>query len=303
MFGPMHCGEAIPEPTVLAGSLPAPVASSRGRGWRGLVVERYRSVGAEFVLQSLAVLLALRAAPSGAPASTGGESPGHARARFGEVSVIPAGRPWHAKMQGRAQEFHALWLDPALIDRIAAQGEHGPAHRIELIETCDLRDAQIEQIAESLVAELENEQRCSGAYVEALASQLSVHLLRRHARAASGDARLRAAAAGALSPSQLRRAEQFMNAHLGKDLSLAQIAECVGMSPCHFAHLFKRASGIAPHQYLMARRVELAKVLLCETDLPIAEVAHRVGCTNQSHFSTLFHHAEAMSPRAFRRHH
>ena len=51
----------------------------------------------------------------------------------------------------------------------------------------------------------------------------------------------------------------------------------------------------------MARvRVEYAKSLLRETELSIAEIAYRVGCTNQSHFSVLFHRATAMTPSMFR---
>jgi AraC-like DNA-binding protein len=51
----------------------------------------------------------------------------------------------------------------------------------------------------------------------------------------------------------------------------------------------------------MARvRVEYAKSLLRETELSITEIAHRVGCTNQSHFSVLFHRATAMTPSMFR---
>jgi AraC family transcriptional regulator len=283
MFGFEHHGEGIPVPVVLAGLMPTPVASSCGRGWRGLVVERYRGANVDVVLQSPAVLVALGPRP-------------------GAASLIPAGRHWHWSAQACAQEFVALWLDPALIDAVASEMKHDPAQRVELVETHGARDAQLERIAESLIVELASEQRCAAAYVEAIAIQLAVQLLRRHARIASCDSRVRAVA-GTLSPAKLRRAAQFIDRHICEDLTLAQIAGCVDMSPCHFAHMFKQATGQAPHHYLMTRRVESAKCLLRETDLSIAEIAHRVGCTNQSHFSTLFHRAEAMSPRAFRQHH
>ena len=72
------------------------------------------------------------------------------------------------------------------------------------------------------------------------------------------------------------------------------------MSPYHFARVFKQSTGIAPHQFLMERRVECAKSLLRETDLSITEIAHRIGCPNPSHFSRLFHRATTMTPRMFR---
>jgi AraC family transcriptional regulator len=74
----------------------------------------------------------------------------------------------------------------------------------------------------------------------------------------------------------------------------------VNPAPFTLARVFKQTTGIAPHQYLIERRVECAKSLLRETDLSITEIAHRIGCTNQSHFSMLFHRATAMTPSIFR---
>lgn len=99
---------------------------------------------------------------------------------------------------------------------------------------------------------------------------------------------------------KLHRAIDYIDRNLGRDVTLSEMAQTLGMSPHHFAHVFKRTTGLAPHQYLVARRVARAESLLLETDLPITEIAHRVGYANQSHFSTVFHRAAAMTPRMFR---
>lgn len=72
------------------------------------------------------------------------------------------------------------------------------------------------------------------------------------------------------------------------------------MSPFHLAHVFKEAMGVAPHQYVIQRRVERAKQLLAATELPIAEIALAVGCASQSHFSALFHRATGITPQCYR---
>jgi AraC family transcriptional regulator len=92
----------------------------------------------------------------------------------------------------------------------------------------------------------------------------------------------------------------YIDAHLGERLTLPGIAGTVDSSAHHFAHAFKRLVGIAPHQYVMQRRLHSAKELLQSTDLPIAEVALAVGCANQSHFSALFHKTTGVTPLSYR---
>jgi AraC family transcriptional regulator len=72
------------------------------------------------------------------------------------------------------------------------------------------------------------------------------------------------------------------------------------LSPYHFVRVFKRWIGLAPHQYVMRRRLERGKELLEDTDLPIAEIALAVGCANQSHFSALFRRVTGMTPMTYR---
>jgi AraC family transcriptional regulator len=100
----------------------------------------------------------------------------------------------------------------------------------------------------------------------------------------------------------LRQALKFIDAHLGERLTLARIADEARLSPYHFAHIFKRFTGVAPHQYVMQRRLERAKQLLAGSDTPIAEIAAELGYASQSHFSEAFHHATGITPLTYRLH-
>lgn len=98
----------------------------------------------------------------------------------------------------------------------------------------------------------------------------------------------------------LQQALAFIDSHLDGDLTLPHLAETLDISPHHFAHVFRRAVGIAPHKYVIRRRVERAKELLETTDLPIVQVALSVGCANQSHFSAMFHRVTGLTPHCYR---
>jgi AraC-like DNA-binding protein len=92
----------------------------------------------------------------------------------------------------------------------------------------------------------------------------------------------------------------FIDQHLGERLTLPDMAQVLAINSYHFAHVFKQATGLAPHQYIIRRRLARAKQLLADTELPIAEVALAVGCANQSHFSAQFHRATGMTPLNYR---
>jgi AraC-like DNA-binding protein len=83
-------------------------------------------------------------------------------------------------------------------------------------------------------------------------------------------------------------------------LSLPEIAGAHDLSPYHFVRVFKCWMGLAPHQYVIRRRLERGEELLKGTDLPIAEIALAVGCANQSQFSALFRRVTGMTPMSCR---
>jgi AraC family transcriptional regulator len=100
-----------------------------------------------------------------------------------------------------------------------------------------------------------------------------------------------------LLPRRLESAIDYIHAHLNGDLSMTQIAGSVNSSPTHFASLFKRATGISLHQYVIQQRVNRAKLLLETTDLPIPNIAAQVGFANPSHLGYHCKRQTGMTPR------
>jgi AraC family transcriptional regulator len=126
---------------------------------------------------------------------------------------------------------------------------------------------------------------------------LTIHLLKRYS--ASGQT-IRYTSSQ-LPKHILRRAIEFINDSLDRNITLAEIGSKVEMSPFHFARLFKQSTGLAPHRYVLERRIDRAKTLLLDTSLPLAEIAYRLGFASQSHFTALFRRFTSTTPRAYRK--
>ena len=211
----------------------------------------------------------------------------------GHTPIIPAGQGYSAHWEEELEDL-SIYLDPALLARAAA--EASVSDRVELIEACNASDPVIRRIGMALKAEAEAEGPASRLYAESLANVLAVHLLRYYTR--DGD-KLRTAFGG-LSGRKLNQATEFIQENIGRDLGITEIANAVDLSPFHFARSFKQATGVSPHQYLIKSRIERAKALLAQSELPIVEVGFRAGFKNQSHFTTLFRKLTSMTPKAYR---
>ena len=83
--------------------------------------------------------------------------------------------------------------------------------------------------------------------------------------------------------------------------TLEQMAAAARLSPYHFARQFKAATGLPPHQFVIRRRVERAKQLLqTGGGFSLAEVAARVGFSDQSQFTHHFKRLVGVTPGQFR---
>lgn len=97
------------------------------------------------------------------------------------------------------------------------------------------------------------------------------------------------------------RIKDLMDKNAEYNVSLEYIAKEAFCSPAHAIRVFKERYGITPYEYMMNRRVALAKQLLKNTSLSIKEVAHRLSFCDVHYFSTFFKRHTGLSPSAFRK--
>jgi AraC family transcriptional regulator len=100
---------------------------------------------------------------------------------------------------------------------------------------------------------------------------------------------------------RLARLTDFIEAHLTTRVSLDELAGQVGISPFHFARAFKKSTGLAPHQFVTARRFDLARRMLITSDNTVHDIALSVGYENLSHFRRQFVNQFGIGPGAMRR--
>ncbi|MHB8636836.1 MAG: helix-turn-helix domain-containing protein [Fimbriimonadaceae bacterium] len=97
------------------------------------------------------------------------------------------------------------------------------------------------------------------------------------------------------------RSLAMLERNFAKDLSDVAMADYIGMSTSHFRHLFREATGQPFHRYLVNLRLEKARALLQDGDLPVSQVASLVGFAGLSHFSRAFSSRFRVSPTSARR--
>ncbi|MBB4566708.1 AraC family transcriptional regulator [Rhizobium leucaenae] len=156
-------------------------------------------------------------------------------------------------------------------------------------------DTVIENLFSCLIPALKQPDRTSALFIDHVGKAFNAHIAQRYGRMQMA----RSAVIGGLTPWQLRRARDTINARLDQDVSLAQLASDCGLSISHFARAFARSTGVPPHRWVMQRRVDRAKELM-RAGMPLAEIALMCGFSDQSHLTRVFSHTVGLTPGRWR---
>src|SRR6266540_1270635 len=171
--------------------------------------------------------------------------------RRGDLSLIPAGWRTTVWTEERA-DFLQVELCPDLVSRSAGGGRDVDLPCLFLFD-----DPLCRELSMSMLAEAQAHGAAARMYVESAAVVLSQRLASIKHRP--------------LAPAHRHG-----------------LSSAVGMNVDHFSRMFKRSTGLAPHQYLGNIRLERAKRLLAEGRSPIIEIAFDIGYANPSQFSAFF---------------
>jgi|ERR1043166_6779725 AraC-like DNA-binding protein len=96
------------------------------------------------------------------------------------------------------------------------------------------------------------------------------------------------------------RAYDYASAMFQERVTLEELARVSCLSPNHLLRTFRQAFGKTPHQYLVERRLEEAKRLLKDKEMPVTEACMKVGFESPGSFSTLFRQRFGASPSEWR---
>lgn len=273
---------------------PLPVVFKRTAAWQGVRLAHYR-LGQGLIPEHRhnEHLILISLGPCKGELRTAGGLQMRETTTPYSVCVIPSGHSFEGRVDAES-EFISLLLEPGLVASAAAENLAGG---VEIVERTVTRDPLLSNVGLALLTELDSEGVSGRLYGESLANILAIHLLRHYSEPRSEFK----FSSGGLTGYKLRKATDFIEENHEQDLALAEMADAAGISPYHFAREFKKATGLAPHQYLIKVRIERAKTWLSKSELPIVEVGLRAGFNNQSHFTRLFHKLTGLTPKAYRK--
>jgi len=215
--------------------------------------------------------------------------------RPGQLTLRPAGQRFRGYTDGLGIRGEVrLFFEPELVTHVS--GAEIEPSRLQLVRSMELRNPSILQALAALGREVEQPGPMGRAYAESLVVLTLTELVRHHSTLADAPDHTTD-----LPSRPLRRVIDYIEEHLGEDLSLLTLAAEAGMSPAHFAREFKRAKGTSVHRYLLGRRVEWAAALLAGTEQSVAEVALATGFSSQAHLTTAFQRLNGTTPAAYRR--
>lgn len=211
----------------------------------------------------------------------------------GTTFVLPQGTIDEIRWSGPTHRLAAA-LHPRLLAN--ALEETANDSDIELTEHWNLIDPNIMSVLLAMRTDLDAGSPAGRLYGESLANALAVYLLKRYAAKPHVPKLYR----GGLPRYRLKRVLDYIAANLSGDLTLAQLAAVAGMSPHYFAELFRQSTGSAPHQYVLLRRIDLAKERLRDPTRSVIEAGLDAGFQNPSHFARVFRKLVGISPSGFR---
>jgi AraC family transcriptional regulator len=104
-----------------------------------------------------------------------------------------------------------------------------------------------------------------------------------------------------LPPRILSRIRDRVEAELDTELSLASLAKESGYSRAHFLRMFRAATGLTPHRYVLERRLSTAQQLLRQSEMLLADIALKCGFSSQTHMNDVFRKRLGVTPLDYRR--
>ena len=213
---------------------------------------------------------------------------GRHRVPVGAVTVILPGEAHRAVSGPDARRFYGLRVQTRLVQEIWQ--ELSPA-------SPDLPRLSPIQTGRPLVVALLRLHHLSGHAPGLDTLALDLHLRALLALVLSGGRERPGSTDRA--PSAMRQARARLDDAPETATSLKELAQEAGLSPFHFARMFRVATGLTPHAYLLDARVRRAKTLLLG-DEPLAQLAGTLGFASQSHFTATFRRRTGVTPHQYR---
>ena len=278
--------------STLESSTPSLLASSDRTNWSGVSLEHYLYPAyetPEHTLENHHICIYV-----GKPLTYEQIIKGKLRSHsciYGDMVIYPAGSIQKLSWNKEA-EIIQFDIKPELVAQ--ACQDLSKSDKIELVPQYGLRDPLIQQLAFTLLAELQH--GSNSLYNDSLLNTLCLHLSRHYSTSLMAITENN----DGLPSFLIRRLDEYIQENLSENITLSDMAEVANLSTSYLRRLFKQSKGISLYQYVVRCRIVRAKQLLKQQQLTIAEIANQVGFADQSHLTRYFKRHVGITPKTFR---
>jgi AraC family transcriptional regulator len=211
-----------------------------------------------------------------------------------KLVFVPAGHEYHDWHEPRTlSRVVFLYVDPCRLAMNLGLG----VSSLSLAPRLFFEDGVLMETVLKLATLIESGAADHRRYAEALGVVLAHELVRTETARRSSEALI----SGGLAAWQRRKAVAYIEEHLAEAISLAALAELVGLSACYFCRAFRQSFGMPPQRYQLSQRIERAKTLLARHAASVTDVGLGVGYNDASAFCTAFRRITGLTPSAYRR--
>ncbi|MBP1860329.1 helix-turn-helix transcriptional regulator [Rhizobium herbae] len=196
------------------------------------------------------------------------------------------------EVDGDEADYISIFQSPNVYSSLV-NGDFDPEH-LAGDALSAITDPTTLQVALSLVLAVEQKERSDPLLVEHLGMALACCVVRLLGAAP-------ALIGHRMTSENLRRVIDHIENLLGRaDLSVEELAGVAHMSPFHFSREFKKAAGMAPHRFILVRRIERARLYLADGKETLSSIAYATGFSSQAHFSSVFRRLMGVTPKEYR---
>ena len=213
----------------------------------------------------------------------------------GKFCLMPKGADSQWQV-GDTQEFMHLYFDDAYIKRLALRVCDIDPRTIDLPELTFTEDLGLEALFRHNMARANWHTNDMQLALEQVTDTILISMLQR-----MGNKQIKSPLKGGLSPKICVVVCDFIHANYQRQIYLAELADLAQLSEYHFCRMFKESLAQTPQEYLTNVRIEHVKHALSYSELKLADIALKVGFSNQSHMGRYFKKLIGVSPREFRR--
>ena len=266
--------------------------------WPALSIEHRRfEAGRQATPVQICTEIVMLLSGGGMVCRTGNGEVQKSLARPGMSYLVPAGtQESHLELSDQMECLH-LYLPPTLLDQTAlADFDVDPA-KVQIAYAHGLTDQVLFHICSPLRDLLYRPRQPTDAlFVKGIQTALAAHLLGNY----TVDRWRPPEKSPSLDPRRLQRVLDYIEASVGLDIKLEELAAQACLSPFHFSRLFREATGLSPHRYVIDRRVQAARQELARNNLSLVEIALQFGFGSQANFTRVFRKATSLTPGQYR---